>query len=721
MAINPLLLNVKPISEITTVNNPIEGHLLFYDGSDELKKVDISEFQSLIGGIAKPLAITDASPTVSGWYKPTTSGTYANAGNLVAQSGYDTLFYFDGTTWSKVEVVLPAPIQNITQNIVAAEQVVPADKTYNTEINGNPEIASDIVFKVDKNTGENVNYRETTTYHDGSIINDDKVDGVIYKKIGNKYYKMQYEGVINVKWFGAKGDGVSNDTQAFNLALKFFDNIYIPKGVYKINVELPRKVNFIGDGSLYTILKPFDVAKAVLTYRNNAPYWTFNTKFEKIGFESENKTGVGFTFGYTDLNTPVQNTEFYTNVVFENCYFKGFEKGVMTPTGNIGCDFINCGGAGNKYLFYFLDAKNFGEIMHSGCKTFLGGEFSGNDVVIYNDNKTDGFGQIIARNVIFEGNKIVFYSDNNSNTFVPILFDGCWDEANGKHQFPNDMINIDIWNGTTKTTKNIEAKSFYLKGKGEYLFKNGRVGNIDADGNLNVLIENCVTEETDDYGTQKSVSKNGAVFELVRCQSYGGSPKTKGLLNFNPLFLKNQIVIGSNPDVKTFLIPSRYNKQTILNSYKKTIETQQDLVGTFSVQGTQVAYGIIFENCTEWDIPFVNNSDIVIFSLNDLTIEQNKFFFISVDVKADDLPNIVLMNDSGKTLGRLVNNSERNMQNEWFTLGIVGFSDEAVSGLGLWLMNKTNSVKIRMSAFQCVKFQTMQQLKSYFESQIFAN
>ena len=107
MAINPLLLNVKPISEITTVNNPIEGHLLFYDGSDELKKVDIVKFQSLIGGIAKPLAITDASPTVSGWYKPTTSGTYANAGGLVAQVGYDTLFYFDGTTWSLVSVEIP--------------------------------------------------------------------------------------------------------------------------------------------------------------------------------------------------------------------------------------------------------------------------------------------------------------------------------------------------------------------------------------------------------------------------------------------------------------------------------------------------------------------------------------------------------------------------------------------------------------------------------------
>ena len=130
MAINPLLLNVKPISEITTVDNPTDGHLLFYDGSDELKKVDIIEFQSLIGGIAKPLAITDASPTVSGWYKPTTSGTYANAGGLVAQVGYDTLFYFDGTTWSKVEVDMPKGADGKTTETWTPKAFVSGSTTY---------------------------------------------------------------------------------------------------------------------------------------------------------------------------------------------------------------------------------------------------------------------------------------------------------------------------------------------------------------------------------------------------------------------------------------------------------------------------------------------------------------------------------------------------------------------------------------------------------------
>ncbi len=61
---------------------------------------------------------TDAAPTVEGSYKPTIAGTYTNLGGLVAKEGYDTLFYFNGTTWSKSEVEMPsvqvAPIFDAT-------------------------------------------------------------------------------------------------------------------------------------------------------------------------------------------------------------------------------------------------------------------------------------------------------------------------------------------------------------------------------------------------------------------------------------------------------------------------------------------------------------------------------------------------------------------------------------------------------------------------------
>lgn len=101
-------LRVRPVGEIPIVNNPTTGWLTYYDGSGDLKRVEIAEFQALLANVAKPLAIADPTPTVAGWYKPTTSGTYANAGGLEALSGYDTLFYFDGSAWVKAEVLMPS-------------------------------------------------------------------------------------------------------------------------------------------------------------------------------------------------------------------------------------------------------------------------------------------------------------------------------------------------------------------------------------------------------------------------------------------------------------------------------------------------------------------------------------------------------------------------------------------------------------------------------------
>jgi lysophospholipase L1-like esterase len=65
-----------------------------------------------------PLLPTDPTPTVVGWYKPqqssVTPGTnYPNAGNLKSIEGYDTLFYYSGTTWVKSESKLPQVSQNI--------------------------------------------------------------------------------------------------------------------------------------------------------------------------------------------------------------------------------------------------------------------------------------------------------------------------------------------------------------------------------------------------------------------------------------------------------------------------------------------------------------------------------------------------------------------------------------------------------------------------------
>ena len=51
-------------------------------------------------------------------------------------------------------------------------------------------------------------------------------------------YELQYSGAVNVKWFGAKGDGVTDDTTAILVALRDYKEIEIPKGDFVMKAPM---------------------------------------------------------------------------------------------------------------------------------------------------------------------------------------------------------------------------------------------------------------------------------------------------------------------------------------------------------------------------------------------------------------------------------------------------------------------------------------------------
>ena len=61
----------------------------------------------------------------------------------------------------------------------------------------------------------------------------------------------------NVRDFGAKGDGTTDDSTAIQAALDLKGQVYIPSGTYLINTTLKIKSNtkLYGDGIEATILK----------------------------------------------------------------------------------------------------------------------------------------------------------------------------------------------------------------------------------------------------------------------------------------------------------------------------------------------------------------------------------------------------------------------------------------------------------------------------------
>ena len=88
--------------------------------------------------------------------------------------------------------------------------------------------------------------------HKRIIANEDDGSGV---QLANKLWaNILHNGEVNVSWFGAKGDGIDDDTNAFQKCDGL--RIYIPKGKYLIsNLKYGKNTVLIGEGIHKTILQ----------------------------------------------------------------------------------------------------------------------------------------------------------------------------------------------------------------------------------------------------------------------------------------------------------------------------------------------------------------------------------------------------------------------------------------------------------------------------------
>ena len=188
---------------------------------------------------------------------------------------------------------------------------------------GAPQIGVTEILTENSDIGATISYVYTGLDQTGYVTN-----GTASRPLASKL-----DDFVNVRDFGATGDGVTNDATAINLALssiycaqddnRTYRTLYFPAGTYNIEstIYIPTHANLVGEGAGSTII---NLATAGPTYVAR----TADSNFQV-------DASVGTTGGDAPTNIIVQNMTFYnsvgnnvlaldyaTNSQFINCEFK---------------------------------------------------------------------------------------------------------------------------------------------------------------------------------------------------------------------------------------------------------------------------------------------------------------------------------------------------------------------------------------------------------------
>lgn len=220
----------------------------------------------------------------------------------------------------------------------------------------------------------------------------------------------KFSDSISVKDFGAKGDGLTDDTLAIQQALTAYDSVYLPEGSYLISgtITIGERQTFTGAGQTSVLLcqdKTFNAIEVVADYATLSNFKIQNgdvgiklygrdrpcvqTSVSDIVIVAPN-TGVQLD-GYTDTNKP--------------CYWNNFERVLVEQPAANGFHLIKSGAGDtpNANKFYACRAYSLGaDITGAGfyiedgafnnslidCEANVKGTAQGCFIIGSNSNKT---------------------------------------------------------------------------------------------------------------------------------------------------------------------------------------------------------------------------------------------------------------------------------------------------------------------------------------------
>lgn len=136
--------------------------------------------------------------------------------------------------------------------------------------------------------------------------------GTIIVDASGKRWKRIFDGEISVLWFGAKGNGVADDTAAIQAAINSGKSVFFPAGTYNCGSAINftcSNVMFFGAGSSSVITSLTQVSPVVLGDCSNLV-------FANLYFQTSVTSGTESVYGVIKSENAA-----LTNIVFDRCFF----------------------------------------------------------------------------------------------------------------------------------------------------------------------------------------------------------------------------------------------------------------------------------------------------------------------------------------------------------------------------------------------------------------
>lgn len=366
-----------------------------------------------------------------------------------------------------------------------------------------------------------------TFYYDSASSATDNGGTVIAPTAGEGRWKRVYSDAVNVRWFGAKGDGAVDDTASIQAAITSISNtasngraggsaIQFPDGDYKITSSLlidGRNINIIGNKAriLYAGSGPaIDVGNAGYLTNLSAGYYVFRA--EKIAFVLTHAAGIG-----------IRNRG-YRRLQIDQCHFTGGLVGIETEgawSGSLIRDSVLQGQSGSGSRGVNLKQRN--NLFLFQKVAVLGGEIGYHISTV--DAETKG---VTFQNCDAEGCVVGYQIDGGNVGAVSLV--NCWGEN-------NTTMDVQI-NNTTGTGKYGISLLGGVYAKGVTIGVDGQSGALDAvtvsgvefSGGLglDVRVANGVAVGANRFG-------GTAALTFPSGQGYGGeySPSAETMLRYS--------------------------------------------------------------------------------------------------------------------------------------------------------------------------------------------